>query len=297
MDTSFPVPNKIESEYTTGLDYWMKKKYEKKLATGFPELNELLDGGFSRGMVTILYGSRKPIIRILLNSAINALLSSVDGGMNSGNVVYVDAENSFNPYYLSEKIRVLGYQPETLLKKIDVSRVFNWNQMVEIMSEKVPERKPHTLIVSGYTSMFEYSQKSFEDLQLMNAGIKSIMKYNPVVVLGTRMHFNSEIVPMGGKVLSQFGGVLVSIVEKERHYDFTLQKHPAYPTKSTRVWKETALLSPKSLPRSYTKDKALRGKHLTLDTFVNVNSFINDLEGEMVKKQENWMKFTHFGPR
>ena len=264
-----------DSEYITGFDYWMQKKFERKLDTGLPELNGLLEGGYSRGIVTVVFGSRKPIIRLLLNAAINSLLATVDGGLNSDKVVYVDAENSFNPYYLSEKIRSLGYQPEELLKRVEVARCFNWNQVVEVLSEKIPLQKPFTLIVSGYTSMFEFSEKAFADLQLMNGGIKSIMKYNPVVVLGTSMHFNSELVPMGGKVLTQFGGILISMVERDRFYELTLQKHPSFPTKSVRFWKESATSSVKS---KYSKDKALKSKHHTLDSFLQTYSLIQAAE-------------------
>jgi hypothetical protein len=287
MDSPSLLPSEFDSEYITGFDYWMQKKFERKLDTGLPELNTLLEGGYSRGIVTVLFGSRKPIIRLLLNAAINSLLATIDGGMNSGRVVYVDAENAFNPYYLSEKIRVLGYHPEELLKRVDVARCFNWNQVVEVVSEKVPLQKPTTLIVSGYTSMFEYSEKSFGDLQLMNGGIKAIMKYNPVVVLGTGMHMNSQSVPMGGKMLTQFAGILISFVEHERYYEVTLQKHPSLPTNSVRVWKEIASLSAKSVPRSYSKDKALRGKHLTLDSFLDTYSLVHKMGAGRTENAED----------
>jgi hypothetical protein len=264
------------SEYITGFDYWMQKKFERKLDTGLMELNGLLEGGYSRGIVNVLYGSRRPIIRLLLNASINSLLASVDGGLNSGKVIYVDAENTFNPYYLSEKIRALGYQPEELLKRVEVARCFNWNQVVEVVSEKVPLQKPDTLIVSGYTSMFEYSEKSFADLQLINGGIKAIMKYNPVVVLGTSMHMNSELVPMGGKVMTQFGGILISMVEQDRYYELTLQKHPLFPKKSDRVWKESTALTAKSLSRTHSKDKLLKSKHNTLDSFLETYSLMKE---------------------
>jgi hypothetical protein len=249
-------------EFSDGLEEWKKRSGEKKLDTGMLELNSLLNGGYMKGIIHILYGSKKPIIHLLLNAAINSLLTTTDGGQNASKIVYVDAENAFNPYYLSEKIRALGYSPELLLKRIMVSRCFNWNQIVEVVAEKVPLQIPNTLIISGMTTMFEYAEKSFEDLRVMIAGIRSILKYNPTIILGTSMHTNSESVPMGGKLLSHLAGVMVSVQEKERYYELSLNKHPYLPPSSVKVWKDAVNFS--------KKKRENRGKNMSLETFLKI---------------------------
>jgi len=186
-----------------------------------------------------------------MNSAVNSLMNPKKSEM--GRVLYIDAENHFDPYYVAKYASSLNLPVQQVLNKILVSRAFTWNQVVEIFEERLPELENsniQAIIVANITKMFDKNlQKSskvkgsyhnlnydsenlsmFHDLKRIFTGIKSVTRENdPLVLLSGpfyRMH-SSQVI--GGHLLSHFCGIILKISESEHYHEYLIHQHPFLP--------------------------------------------------------------------
>ncbi|MHA1727327.1 MAG: hypothetical protein ACTSWY_01185 [Promethearchaeota archaeon] len=229
------------------------------LKSGDKHLDSLLDGGFRKGLVHLLIGSKNKNTKILLRTAVRALIPKSNGGLGIQKVAYIDGNNRFNPYLLSKTALSLNMNPSNVLSRIFVSRAFNWSQMVEIAELKLSKLKGIGLVLlSGITSMFEVgggssgnlNQKSFNDLKSAINGIKrTILQNKPIVIITAPKHKKSLHKPVGGKILTHFGCVIVEFIERERYIDYILAQHPFMAHKRVIKWNR---ISDKIMSR-YTK--------------------------------------------
>ena len=216
-------------------------------------LDDLLGGGFRKGLVHLLIGPRKVNSRILLKTAVSAFLPKADGGLNAHKVVYIDGDNRFAPYLISQYALSMNLNPRKILSNIYVARAFNWSQMVEIAQIKLSKMDGVDLIlISGLTGMFEIdntqnnslgrnnnnlNQKPFNDLKNAINGIKkAIANSEPVVVITAPKHKESFCKPVGGKILTHFGCVIIEIIPQERRTDYILTQHPFIKYKKVIKW-------------------------------------------------------------
>lgn len=222
------------------------------LKSGNKYIDELLDGGLRSGLIHLFIGNRKINTDILMRTAVMAFMPRTKGGLGietTGKVVYIDAENRFSPYFLSQLALSKSLSPQQILQKIYIARAFQWTQMVELVEEKLPQMKDVQLVlISGLTSMFQpvndrkgkegtLNQRSFDELKAAIHGIKTAVKQsNPIVVITVPKHEHSIHKPFGGKILSHFGCVTVEIFEEERRTDFFLAQHPFMGPKKVTKW-------------------------------------------------------------
>ncbi len=140
----------------TAQDYYNRIQNAPIISSGDPTIDQLLHGGFIQGPVHFLFGPSAFLSAILMKTAVNAQLARVDGGAECQQVAYIDGENTFNPYYLSKYALSKQAAPQYILDRILVARTFTWNQMVEVVEEKLAQLTNVDLIlISGMTSMFE----------------------------------------------------------------------------------------------------------------------------------------------
>ncbi|MFX1456503.1 MAG: hypothetical protein ACFFDB_14100, partial [Promethearchaeota archaeon] len=146
--------------------------------------------------------------------------------------------------------------PRTVLENILISRAFTFDQIIEILENKLSMLEDiKVVLISGMTTMFDnYEKQTFEELLRAIDGIKQILwKTKPLIIITAPLHEHSLYRPKGGKILSHFGSVLVMIKDDERYAEYTLIQHPYLPESRLLKWK----------PRPSKKNVPL--KNATLD--------------------------------
>jgi RecA/RadA recombinase len=282
----------------TAAELYQQLQRNTPLSSGDSTLDPLLQGGFQTGLVHVLTGPAAYTASILMRTAVNALRPRVDGGAEFSKIAYVDGQNLFNPYYIAKLSISFQLNPTVVLDQIVVARAFTWNQIVEILEEKIPRLGDVQLIlVAGLTEMFEEATQDvsqikrrpannittadqsaapsdtfalnprvFQDMHRMILGLKEQMKRShPIIILTGPFHSKSLNRPAGGQLLAHFAHVIVGIHDHPRFIRYTLDQHPFLSYRESKYWKT---LEMQDVPRS----KHLLGKdprNLTLDSFVH----------------------------
>ena len=234
------------SFFNTSFEMTAFKMHEKNshsplISSGDTTLDELLSGGFHRDLVYLLYGDKKLTTNILLTTSVIAQKSYHSGGLGEGiRVAFIDGNNRFNPYNVSKFAVTQNLSPRVVLENILISRAFTWDQIVEILENRLSILEDvKVVLISGITSMFEgYEKQTFEDLLRTIDGIKQMLwKTKPLIIITAPLHENSLFRPKGGKILSHFGSVLVMINDDERYIEYVLVQHPYLPENRLLKWK------------------------------------------------------------
>ncbi|MHA1377348.1 MAG: hypothetical protein ACTSRG_03090 [Candidatus Helarchaeota archaeon] len=198
-----------------------RQKRTTKLTSDHPELDNLIGGGFAPQHLYLLYGQRSPIKRIFLSLSVTAQLPSTLNGFNS-QVIYVDGDVSFDPYFISQKAVVKKLNPSVVLKRILISRSFTWEQMVDIIINKMRGLDAKLLLISGLTTMFDPNTRScFGDLLKILGRLKKFaFEKNAVVVISTGYAPNSRYRPAGGKIMAHFADIIIHISDFKNRVEF-----------------------------------------------------------------------------
>lgn len=110
------------------------------VSSGIGDVDDMLGGGFEQGLFNLIYGeTNSAITSLLLSVSVNSQLPSLNRGAGS-KVVFIDAQNCFNPYTVSCKAAGLGLSPEAVLEGIYVSRAFTSGQVEELILRKARMR-------------------------------------------------------------------------------------------------------------------------------------------------------------
>ncbi|MBD3215637.1 MAG: hypothetical protein GF311_23705 [Candidatus Lokiarchaeota archaeon] len=247
---------KLESGY----DKFEEIKKAKVIPSGDAILDKLLLGGFRKEFLHLLYGPSKTISKILLSVCVNAQIILSEGyhkNLDVLRVIYVDAVNRFNPYEISKIAAQNRLSPRRALENILISRAFTWEQVVELLENKI-QTLTHidVLIIAGITSLFEYKQEHYKGLWKAIEGIKqALSRSKPYIILTATREKYSKFKPKGGKVIQHIPSIHVFINELDRKYEYTLIQHPFLP--------ESTL----SRNRSPKKKNLASIKNRTLDEF------------------------------
>ena len=249
----------VMTEFGSGFALHTRNIHSHLISSGDKTLDELLSGGFHRDLVYLLYGDKKLTTNILLTTSVIVQKAFANGGLGEGiRVAFIDGNNRFNPYNVSKFAVTQNLSPRKTLENILISRAFTWDQIVEILENKLSMLDDvKVVLISGITTMLEgYEKQTFEDLLRTVDGIKQILwKSNPLIIITAPLHEHSLFRPKGGKILSHFGNVLAMIKDDERYVEYTLVQHPYLPEKRLLKWK----------PRTSKKKVPL--KNATLDSW------------------------------
>ncbi len=226
--------------FDSGLKVLKRNNHFPLISSGDTTLDELLSGGFHRDLVYLLYGDKKLTTNILLTTAVIVQKASCNGGLGEGiRTAFIDGNNRFNPYNVSKFAVSQDLSPRKVLERILISRAFTWDQMVEILENRLSTLEDvKVVLISGITTLFEgYEKQTFEDLLRTIDGIKQILwKTKPLIIITAPLHEYSLFRPKGGKILSHFGNVLVMINDDERYVEYTLIQHPYLPENVLKKW-------------------------------------------------------------
>ncbi len=196
-------------------------------------LDDLLNGGFRKDTIYLLIGDRKLTSNALVSTSVSAFL---DRNFNKF-VAFVDGNNRFNPYSISKLAINRKMSPTRVLERILISRAFTYDQMIEILENRVTDlENVEVLLISGITSMWpNYEQHNFEELTRAINGIKKVVKKsNPLIIITAPRNAYSKFKPVGGNSLYHFGHALVLMEQSERETKYTLLQHPSMPEKQLR---------------------------------------------------------------
>ncbi len=238
-------PFHLVMTFDTGLKVHNHFSGVPQISSGDSTLDELLaekgKGGFCRDLIYLLYGDKSVVTNILLTTAVISQQAIVNGGFGEGvKVAFVDANNRFNPYNISKYAVTHNLSPTRVLENILIARAFTWDQMVELLENRLSKLDDLSVVlISGITTLFQsYEKQTFEDLLRAIGGIKKILAYaKPLIVITAPLNEFSEFRPKGGKILSHFGSVLVRINDEERYIEYTLIQHPFLPERRLLRWK------------------------------------------------------------
>ncbi|MHA1821688.1 MAG: hypothetical protein ACTSU2_02325 [Promethearchaeota archaeon] len=144
-------------KWVSGFDYNQYISGQNILSSGDEYLDELIEGGFINGPVYLLTGGthedHKYIDRVLMKTAVNALLPTGVGGFGCDNVLYVDGNNSFSPYFIAEFSKIKKLSPRAVFEHILIARAFNHSQMIEIVGEKLEKKRDiGAVFIAGLTA-------------------------------------------------------------------------------------------------------------------------------------------------
>lgn len=228
--------------FDSGFKMHKKNGETPLISSGDSTLDELLGGkGFHKDLVYLLYGDKKKTTNILLTTAVISQKSREHGGLGDGvKVAFIDANNRFNPYSVSKFAVSQNLSPRIVLENILIARAFTWDQTIELLENRLSKLEHvKVVIVSGITTLFpSYEKKNFEELLRAINGIKRILSNTkPLIVITAPLNEFSAFRPKGGKILSHFGNVLVSIIDNERFVEYTLVQHPYLGEKRLLKWK------------------------------------------------------------
>ena len=224
------------------------------------KLDELLQGGFHRELIYLLYGDKKITSNILHSTAVSMQKMFIERGVE-GRIAYIDATNRFSPYKISTLSVSKRLEPTRVLNQILISRAFTWPQTVEILEKKLLKLEDiKAVLISGISVLFEnYEYRTFEDLTKAINGIKKMSQRKALIVMTAPLHESSYIRPKGGNVLSHFGNVLVLINDENRFVEYRLIQHPYLPYGKVVKWK----------PRKQKIDETKTLKNTTLDFWLS----------------------------
>ncbi|MBD3197387.1 MAG: hypothetical protein GF317_20190 [Candidatus Lokiarchaeota archaeon] len=194
-------------------------------------MDKLLLGGFRKEVVHLIYGPSKITSKILIFTCVNAQFILSNSNHNNGTdikVIYIDADNRFNPYEVSKLAVKHKRSPRCALENILISRAFTWEQVVELLQVKIQElQKIDVLLVSGITSMFEYEQDFYKGLWNALDGINHVISvFTPYIVLTAPKEVYSKFKAKGGKAIQHFPSIHVHINEDKRKLYYSLIQHP-----------------------------------------------------------------------
>ena len=243
--------------FNSGFKVFQKNIRLPLISSGDTTLDELLSGGFHRNLNYLIYGDKKKTTNVLLTTAVIAQESRTNGGLGEGiKVAFIDGNNRFNPYNISKYAVSRHLSPRKVLESIIIARAFTWDQMVELLENRLSKLEDvKVVLISGITNLFQsYEKRTFEDLLRAISGIKRIMeRAKPLIVLTAPINEYSSFRPKGGKILSHFGSVLAMINDDERYTEYVLVQHPYLPENRVLKWKPRKPRKSLSNPSKNTK--------------------------------------------
>ena len=173
--------------FDSGFRVYQKNSRLPIISSGDSTLDELLGGGFQKNLVYLLYGDKKKTTSILLTTAVTAQKAFVNGGMGDGiKIAFIDGNNRFNPYNVSKYAVSQKLSPTKVLENILIARAFTWDQMIELLENKISTLgQMKVVLISGITTLFQsYERQTFEDLLRAIDGIKKILeRTKPLIII------------------------------------------------------------------------------------------------------------------
>ncbi|MBN2203355.1 MAG: DNA repair and recombination protein RadA [Candidatus Aenigmarchaeota archaeon] len=211
----------LDIGFETGKEVDDKRLQIRKISTGSENLDKLLEGGIETQSVTEFHGAfGSGKTQVGFQIAVNAQKPIDEGGV-AGNVIILDAENTFRPERIRQIAEAEGMDADKVLENIFVARCYNSDhQMVlaEHVGEMIKEKNVKLVIVDSVTSNFRADFSGRGELasrqQKLNRHLHTLQRladvYNVAVYITNQVMANPAILfgdptrPIGGHILGHF---------------------------------------------------------------------------------------------
>ena len=217
---------------------------------GLPLLDKLIGEGMPTGSLTLIQGDLpSPVLRSLVTKLAVGLLLA-----NDVNIAFIDGANIFPYYEISLEVRKRGHDPFAMLNRIQLARAFNYHQMTEIITNRLPqliaENSCIRIVLVPQISSLHLSKEALKYLgydkltattsllELTQAvgKLKSLaLQHNLLVIMTAASAPHSNQKPLGGTFLAHSSNQVIRVTtassgtKKIHKLIFTLQQDPTRP--------------------------------------------------------------------
>ncbi|MFH0715078.1 MAG: DNA repair and recombination protein RadA [Candidatus Diapherotrites archaeon] len=217
----------LEMGYETADKIQQRRETIGRLSIGSKEVDDLLGGGIETQSITEVYGQyASGKTQWAFQLSVMSQLPKEKGGL-SGNVLWIDSENSFRPERIVQIAKAQGLDPEKVLKNIFVARAYNADHqmlLAEKAHEMVNEKNIKLVIIDSLTAQFRAEFQGRGRLadrqQRLNKHMHTLQKLaemNNVVVLVTNQVMSRPDILFGDPT-APIGGHVVAHASKTRIY-------------------------------------------------------------------------------
>jgi len=219
--------------------YTADKFRTKRVESGVPAIDSLLEGGIESGLVHLFYGD-KVLHEDFLRFAAKAQTSKKKGGLESPTII-IDSANMIKIERLTELSFELGLEPEEVMDNIYITRAFNSSQTYDLIMNQmenfldtIPAR---VLMVTGLPNLYLEEGLKGEGLQQISHMASKIaavtLQRGLFTLVSVPTSAKNPNYPEGGRTLSTTAQVHVQVTESPSRTTYTLAKHPQFPVRRT----------------------------------------------------------------
>ncbi len=235
-------------------------RYQPRFRFGLPSLDEFIGEGMPSGSLTLIQGDLpSSILRTLVTKLTVGLLLANEGI----EIAFVDGANLFPYYEISQEVKKRGFDPLVILDRIQLARAFNYHQVTEILTNRLPQlliENPRIRIVLvpqissmhlskealqylGYDKLTVTS--SLQELTQAVGKLKSLTLQHNLLGVMTAASAPSSQKPLGGTFLAHSANQIIRVVaassgtKSEYKLIFTLQQDPAKPVLQVKLSSRT----------------------------------------------------------
>ena len=253
------------SSFTSAWDL----RYQPRFRFGLPPLDKLIGEGIPMGSLTLIQGDLpSAILRSLVTKLTVGLLLA-----NDVDIAFVDVVNLFPYYEISLEVRKRGYDPLVMLNRIQLARAFNYHQITEIFTNRLPqliaEYPSIRIVLVPQISSLHLSKEALQylgydrltattsllDLTQAMGKLKSLtLQHNLLVIMTAASAPHSNQKPLGGTFLAHSSNQIIRVTttsnEGEKGYKliFTLQQDPARPVTQVKLSSRTKNRDKRRIP-------------------------------------------------
>ena len=172
-------------------------EYRDKFTFGIEELDSKLQLHLD-DMVGIFGGTRYTNA-LTTRLVVRSLLPRNHGGIEAGNVIVIDADNSVSPYLYVNFAREHGMHHRNVLHKVLISRQFTIYQLANTiiydLSKRIQLHKPKVVVISGLLDQFYQDPyiNIAEAERLVSQIVTALHRIKDVFVIITSRLMDSQI--------------------------------------------------------------------------------------------------------
>jgi hypothetical protein len=147
-----------------------------------------------------IFGNTEYTNALATRLVVRSLLPRNHGGVDGGNVIVIDADNSSSPYLYVDNARRYGMHYRNVLRKVLVCRQFTIYQLANTIIYDLPKRiqlhKPKVVVVSGLLDQFYNDPyiRIAEAESLITQIVSALHKIKDVFIIFTSRLIDSQIV-------------------------------------------------------------------------------------------------------
>jgi Rad51 len=146
-----------------------------------------------------IFGETRYTNTLATRLIVRSLLPRNHGGVDAGNVIVIDADNSSSPYLYVDFARQYGLHHRNVLRKVLVSRQFTIYQLTNTVIYDLPKRiqlhKPKVIVISGLLDQFYQDPyiHSAEAQSLISQIVTTLHKIKNVFIILTSRLTDNQI--------------------------------------------------------------------------------------------------------